>query len=361
MSTLAIAGLTKRYGEATVVDRFGLEVAQGEFVALLGPSGCGKTTILRMIAGLVEPSGGTIRIGERDVTWLPIHKRRVGLVFQSYALFPHMSVFENVAFGLRRLATPKAEIERRVGEALAMVRLDAFAERFPAELSGGQQQRVAVARAIAPQPGLLLLDEPLSNLDAQLREEMQVELKRLQGELGITTVFVTHDQGEALAMSDRVCVLSHGRLQQVGTPEAIYRTPANSFVAGFLGRSNIFRGEVLAVDAGQADIVLDCGLRLLGAAQNREAGASVTVTLRQEAVQLAPGARGPGDGNAFGGRIAFRAFAGSSERYVVQLDDGPEIISQTSGMGSGQRFAPGDAVIVRFPAEALIVTAADAP
>ncbi|MET0527908.1 MAG: ABC transporter ATP-binding protein, partial [Microvirga sp.] len=210
MSALSFERLGKSYGDAAVVSDISLTIREGEFVSLLGPSGCGKTTILRMVAGLVEPSRGRILIGSDDVTALPPNKRGLGLVFQSYALFPHLTVFENIAFGLRRRKVAGAELDKRVKEALAMVRLADFGERYPRQLSGGQQQRVAFARALAPQPRVLLFDEPLSNLDAQLRDEMQIELKRLQRGLGITTLFVTHDQGEALSMSDRVGVMAKG-------------------------------------------------------------------------------------------------------------------------------------------------------
>src|SRR5260221_5623567 len=222
MNARSLDCLSMTDGGAEVVRCLSLTIGEGEFVSLLGPSGCGKTTILRMVAGLAAPSRGRISIGADNVTDLPPNKRGLGLVFQSYALFPHLTVFENVAFGLRRRKVSGAELDRRVKEALALVRLDAFGGRDPRQLSGGQQQRVAIARALAPRPRVLLFDEPLSNLDAQLRDEMQIELKRLQRSLGITTLFVTHDQGEALSMSDRVCVMAKGIVQQFATPEAIY-------------------------------------------------------------------------------------------------------------------------------------------
>jgi iron(III) transport system ATP-binding protein/putative spermidine/putrescine transport system ATP-binding protein len=244
MSALSFDTLAKAYGDVDVVRDISLTINEGEFVSLLGPSGCGKTTILRMVAGLVEPSHGRILIGNDDVTNLPPNKRGLGLVFQSYALFPHLTVFENIAFGLRRRKVGGAELETRVKEALALVRLEGFGNRHPRQLSGGQQQRVAIARAIAPRPRVLLFDEPLSNLDAQLRDEMQIELKRLQRGLGITTLFVTHDQGEALSMSDRVGVMAKGVMQQFATPEDIYHRPATGFVAGFIGKPNRLDGAV---------------------------------------------------------------------------------------------------------------------
>ena len=266
-----------------------LTINEGEFVSLLGPSGCGKTTILRMVAGLVEPDRGRILIGDDDVTALPPNKRGLGLVFQSYALFPHLTVFENVAFGLRRRKVAGAELDRRVKEALARVRLDAFGARYPRQLSGGQQQRVAIARALAPQPRVLLFDEPLSNLDAQLRDEMQIELKRLQRGLGITTLFVTHDQGEALSMSDRVGVMANGVMQQFATPEDIYHRPATGFVAGFIGKPNRLSGKVVSRNGSGGTRAARCRPRYCRPPTSMQPeGAVVDVVIRQEAVRSAP-------------------------------------------------------------------------
>ncbi|UCE32490.1 MAG: ABC transporter ATP-binding protein, partial [Burkholderiales bacterium] len=245
MATLEITGLTKRFDAFVAVDDVSLRVERGEFISLLGPSGCGKTTILRATAGLIEPDRGQVRIDGADVTWVPPHRRNLGLVFQSYALFPHMSVFENVAFGLRQRRVGEAEIAARVREALELVRLGELGARFPRELSGGQQQRVALARALAPRPALLLLDEPLSNLDAKLRDTMRIELRLLQRSLSLTTVFVTHDQEEALTMSDRICLLNRGRIEQIGTPREVYDHPRTAFAASFFGRSNAFDASVL--------------------------------------------------------------------------------------------------------------------
>ena len=246
MGTLQLAGLTRRYGANTVVDGVDLDVRDGELVALLGPSGCGKTTTLRMVAGFVEPSAGTVRIAGRDVTHAPPHGRDTGMVFQSYALFPHMTVAGNVAFGLEMRGVGKAERDGRVAEALRLVRLDGLAERLPRQLSGGQQQRVALARALVVNPAVFLLDEPLSNLDAKLRAEVRVEIRNLQQRLGLTTLFVTHDQEEALTMADRLVVMEGGRVRQVGTAEELYERPADLFVANFIGRVNALAGEVAA-------------------------------------------------------------------------------------------------------------------
>ena len=245
MSTIDLIDVAKRYGPVTAVEDVQLHVDEGELVTVLGPSGSGKTTLLTMIAGLAGPSAGRIDIGGRDVTWLPAAKRNVGLVFQSYALFPHMSVHDNVAFPLSVRRLGRAEIDRRVAEALRLVRLAGFERRRPAQLSGGQQQRVALARAFVFEPEILLLDEPLGALDRKLREQLQVELRQLQRSLGITTILVTHDQEEALSLSDRIVVLDDGRVQQIGTPEDAYLKPRNRFVADFLGAANLFEGVLL--------------------------------------------------------------------------------------------------------------------
>lgn len=246
MSSVTLNNIVKRFGTFTAVHRSSLEIPEGAFVTLLGPSGCGKTTNLRMIAGLLDPTEGEILIGGKRVNDVPIHKRNLGLVFQNYALFPHKTVAENVAFGLKYRNVPSSDIPRRVQEALDLVQLPNVGDRYPKALSGGQQQRIALARAIVIEPDVLLLDEPLSALDANLREDMRVELKRIQERIGVTTVFVTHDQSEALAMSDQIVVMSEGRVEQVGAPEEVYNTPASEFVAQFLGASNILaaRGAV---------------------------------------------------------------------------------------------------------------------
>src|SRR6266851_1644245 len=244
MSSVRLEAVTKRFGDHVAVKKFSLSIAQGEFLVLLGPSGCGKTTTLRMIAGFVEPSGGRIFFGNRDVTDLPPYHRNTGLVFQGYALFPHLSVFENVAFGLRMRNLDRAVIEKRTQAALRLVRLDTLAERMPRQLSGGQQQRVALARALVIEPEILLLDEPLSNLDAKLREEVRVEIRQLQRRLGLTTVMVTHDQEEALTMADRLVVMNNGEIKQIGTQRELYNAPANQFVASFIGRTNFFAGAM---------------------------------------------------------------------------------------------------------------------
>ena len=249
MARLELINLSKRYGEHTVVAGVTLDVADGEFLVLLGPSGCGKTTTLRMIAGFVEPSGGATRIGGVDVTYRPPWHRNTGMVFQSYALFPHMTAAENVAFGLEMRKLAKAEVAARAREALRLVRLEGYADRLPRQLSGGQQQRVALARALAIRPDVLLLDEPLSNLDAKLREEVRIEIRELQRQLGLTTIMVTHDQEEALTVADRLVVMADGEIRQIGSQRDLYERPTDRFVAGFVGRSTFLQGRVTAPGA----------------------------------------------------------------------------------------------------------------
>ncbi len=250
MGQISVSNITKSWGAFTALKGVDLDVREGEFLSILGPSGCGKSTLLRIIAGLEEPSGGTVRIAGRDVTLDPVWKRRIGFVFQNFALWPHLTVFRNVSMGLELRKTPKTELRDRVLEALEMVQLEALADRLPAQLSGGQQQRVALARAIVLKPDVLLLDEPLSALDKNLRQDMQVELKSLQQTLGLTTVFVTHDQEEALSLSDRVVVMNKGAIEQLGTPHAIYNGPVSEYVARFVGEAFFFRGSIERREGG---------------------------------------------------------------------------------------------------------------
>ncbi|TIW89567.1 MAG: ABC transporter ATP-binding protein, partial [Mesorhizobium sp.] len=285
------------YGKFVAVRDFSLSIRKGSFVTLLGPSGCGKTTILRSIAGLVDISGGQIMIDGRRVDDIPIYKRNIGLVFQSYALFPHKNVFDNVAFGLKYRNVPKPEIARKVGKALEMVRLPGSEKKLPSQLSGGQQQRIALARAIVFEPQVLLLDEPLSALDANMREEMRVEIKKIQKETGITAIFVTHDQEEALSMSDRIVVMNAGAVEQIGTPEQVYETPATAFVADFLGKANMLAGTVSR--SGQA-VVLGTGQTISVACPRPLAdGSKVTVVVRPQKFSVGTGT----SGNRLTGRV----------------------------------------------------------
>ncbi len=349
MSAVTLSDIVKRFGDFTAVHRMSLDIPEGSFVTLLGPSGCGKTTTLRMIAGLLDATEGDIAIKGRRVNDVPIHRRNLGLVFQNYALFPHKTVADNVGFGLRYRKVSRDEARKRVAEALELVRLPHLSARYPKELSGGQQQRVALARAIVIEPDVLLLDEPLSALDANLREEMRVELKRIQQRVGITTVFVTHDQAEALALSDFVVVMSEGRVEQVGPPAEVYRTPASEFVAQFLGASNILPatarpdGAEIALDVpGFADLTVPAER----APHIARAGAAKLV-LRAEKLQLTePGA--PEDSrHAIPAIVETVDYQGQSARYFLRAGDHQ---LQAINMIDETPFAEGAQVTLRFHA-----------
>ena len=293
-AALRLAELTKIFGASRAVDRVSLSIEPGSMVALLGPSGCGKTTTLRMIAGLLQPNAGEIYLNGDPITQVPVHRRNIGMLFQNYALFPHMTVAQNIAFGLETRGMARAAIAERVTEALQLVQLSGYQERLPSQLSGGQQQRVGLARAVVVEPALLLLDEPLGALDKSLRESMQVELRALQRRLGITTVFVTHDQDEALTMSDRIVIMRDGQIEQVGAPQDVYRHPVSRFTASFLGASNFFRGRVTGATGDTVTVAVPDGptLRLR---TNREVGGEVTLALRPEFVAVEPGETAKGD------------------------------------------------------------------
>jgi len=323
--SVELVGVTKRFGTVTAVDAIDIQVRPGEFLSLLGPSGCGKTTTLRMLAGFEDPDEGEIRISGRAVQGVPPHRRDVNTVFQNYALFPHMSVSENVAYGLRQKKTDKAEIGRRVGEALEMVKMSRLANRKPREMSGGQQQRVALARALVNRPSLLLLDEPLGALDRKLREEMQIELKLLQSQVGITFIFVTHDQDEALSMSDRIAVMLDGRVEQLADPDTVYDHPRSAFVAGFIGKQNFFegtsrdRGSVVEGDGW----TFRSSLEPIGAVDGHAALAAV----RPEAVRVS--AQQPSDGrNAISGDLASSSHLGDVIQFVVLTPGRKEVIAR---------------------------------
>ena len=312
---VSMRALTKRFDDVVAVDALDLDIADGEFFALLGPSGCGKTTTLRMIAGLEIPSAGSLKIHGDEVGTLPPNKRPVNTVFQNYALFPHMSIADNVGFGLRMQKTPKADVARRVAEAIELVRLGGMEHRRPNQLSGGQQQRVALARALVNRPKVLLLDEPLAALDLKLRQGMQFELKQLQREVGITFVFVTHDQEEALSMADRIGVMGDGELLQVGTPEEIYDQPVDRFVADFIGRSNFLPGTV--EDA--STVCLANGTRVV-VEHAGAAGEAIALSLRPERVQLVDRGQAPDGHASLDGTIGAVTFLGSGVVYHVTLD-----------------------------------------
>jgi len=357
MSSLTLKNLSKSFGEPPVVRDVSLTIEEGEFVSLLGPSGCGKTTILRMVAGLAAPDRGLILIGDEDVTRFPPNRRNLGLVFQSYALFPHLTVFENVAFGLRRRKIGGAELDRRVAETLARVRLDSFGERYPRQLSGGQQQRVAIARALAPQPRVLLFDEPLSNLDAQLRDAMQIELKRLQRELRVTTLFVTHDQAEALSMSDRVGVMARGVVQQLAAPEDIYHRPTTAFVASFIGKPNRLSGVVSLRDGSGGRVRIGAELELAAIQIEGPVGATVDVIVRQEAIAVRLGRAAQGE---IDGRVVLRSFSGARVQVVVRAAGGVELIAEAPSSGAIASLAVGDAVALAVPSTAVFAMAPEA-
>ena len=335
MSTIELKGVSKRYGEFTAVDTTDLKIEQGELVTLLGPSGSGKSTILSMIAGLAEPSSGHISIGGRDVTHMPPSQRNLGLVFQSYALFPHMTVFDNIAFPLSIRGVRKADMTKRVARALDQVRLGGLQDRRPNQLSGGQQQRVALARALVFEPDILLLDEPMGALDKKLREEVQLELRQLQRELGVTTVLVTHDQEEALSLSTRLVVLSEGRVQQVDTPINAYRRPINRFVAEFIGTANIFEGQVAG---GSAAIVLADGRSVPCTASDGLAGPACLV-VRPEHLQVLDADAGSG----VPARVVETVYFGQSVRVHMRTDDGVAVVAVSNGeqvaRAPGQRVA----------------------
>lgn len=320
MAQVSIEKLKKQFGSATAVSDFSLDIADGELVAFLGPSGCGKTTTLRMIAGFIEPTAGTIRIGDVDVTRLPVHKRNTGMVFQRYALFPHMTVAENVAFGLEMHKVPAAERDIKIRQVLDMVRMSTFRDRYPRQLSGGQQQRVAIARALAIEPKVFLLDEPLSNLDAKLRLEVREEIRALQQRLGLTTVFVTHDQEEALAIADRMAIMHDGKVQQLGAPQALYERPANLFVADFLGKMNFFKGRF-------AQDHLYCSDQGTNIVVDAPSSGATQLGVRPERVSLSTEAQGH---NALPGTVESAVYLGSLLDVRVRLDTGELISSQVS-------------------------------
>lgn len=320
--------VTKRFGDFVAVDNVSLQIADGEFFSLLGPSGCGKTTSLRMIAGFEQPSVGEVLIMGRPMAGTPAFRRPVNTVFQRYALFPHMTVAENIAFGLEMQKTPAAEIKRRVGEALALVRLPQLADRRPKQLSGGQQQRVALARALVNRPEVLLLDEPLGALDLKLRQAMQLELKQIQTEVGITFIYVTHDQEEALVMSDRIGVMNEGRLLQVGNPREIYDAPRTRFVADFIGETNFVPCRVTAVGSDMAEVLVGDALRLPAAtAAELQVGQHATLAIRPEKVQVYP-THDPGPGDIhLPARVIGVTFLGTDTRYRLELVPGVAIDS----------------------------------
>jgi putative spermidine/putrescine transport system ATP-binding protein len=348
MPFLVLDGLTKRFGDYVAVESLSLAVEQGEFLALLGPSGCGKTTTLQMIAGFVTPTSGAIKLEGQDLLAVRPAKRGLGIVFQSYALFPHMTAAENVAFGLEMQGVDKADRARRVAEALDLVGLGKFADRHPRRMSGGQQQRVALARALVIRPRILLLDEPLSNLDAKLREEMQIELRQIQRNVGTTTILVTHDQSEAMALSDRIAVMSQGRIEQIAPPHEAYERPATPFVASFLGKTNVLEASV-ASDGGAPKAALGDSRWPVPAGSPER----VLVTVRPEKIGFANGT-----GQALAGKVVTRIFQGNHWLYQVDTAHGRvTVIRQNSGEPAP---AEGEAVRLTWRQEDMSVRPAGA-
>jgi spermidine/putrescine transport system ATP-binding protein len=347
-----LVGLVKRFEDVTAVDGIDLEVPGGEFFALLGPSGCGKTTTLRLVAGFEQPTEGAILLDGVDMARTPPHKRKVNTVFQSYALFPFLSVADNVAFGLRFQDVPRAEARRRVGEALALVQLQGLEKRRPAQLSGGQQQRVALARALVLNPSVLLLDEPLGALDAKLRKALQVELKALQETVGITFVYVTHDQEEALTMSDRLAVMSGGRIEQVGSPSELYEEPATTYVAGFLGVANLFSATAGGDGGGRCRLRLG-EFDLEASGGDTAATGEVRVVIRPERVRLEPyGTTGP---NRLPGMVERLVYQGPATQLVVRLATGEPLQALVQNQGEPMSWTQGTAIAVHLPPDALRV------
>ncbi|MFB6254815.1 MAG: ABC transporter ATP-binding protein [Halobacteriaceae archaeon] len=350
MADVELEHLTKRYGDVVAVDDVSLKIHDDEFVTLVGPSGCGKTTTLRTIAGFEEPTEGTIKIGGKDVTHLKPYQRDVGMVFQSFALFPHLSVFDNIAYGLRESTDmDEDDIEAKVTELLELIQLPDIGDRDPQELSGGQQQRVALARALALEPEVLLLDEPLASLDKKLREQMQVELRRLHEQLQFTTIFVTHNQREAMSMSDRIFVMNEGKFVQTGSPESVYRDPSSQFVADFIGSSNLLEGTLTAYEDNMATIELGDWLTLqTQTSVQRDVGSTVTLSVRPENIELIDAE--PSETNEFVGEIGvIRYLGGTLECHLEK--NGTSIVAEVDPASVGD-IRDRDTITVRIPTDA---------
>lgn len=354
-----LENVTKIFDDVPAVDELNLEIYEGEFFSLLGPSGCGKTTTLRMLGGFEEPTSGRILLGGRDVTYLAPYHRDVNTVFQSYALFPHLDVYENVAFGLRRKKMEKSELKRRVGEILEIVDLPNFEQRRTSQLSGGQQQRVALARALVNEPTLLLLDEPMSALDAKLRHQMQIELKRIQSQVGITFLYVTHDQEEAMTMSDRLAVMRLGKIEGIGSPKDVYDNPSTEFVATFLGASNLLTGDVVAGAGSVSTINLTDGATLSVPTTRLPdllGGHTVKVGVRPEKISIL----GVGDSvvsgqNSLRGRVVVSTFTGVGNQYLVEMASGVEITVYAQNIGQDLAPRSGEEVMLTWPVEHTFV------
>ncbi len=358
-----LVDVVKRFGETVAVDHIDLEVRDGEFFSLLGPSGCGKTTTLRMIGGFEEPTSGLIELQGEDVTWLPPFRLNVNTVFQNYALFPHLTIFENVAFGLRRKGVIDAEVKARVGEMLDLVELPGYEGRKPSQISGGQAQRVALARALINRPAVLLLDEPLGALDLKLRKQMQVELKRIQQEVGITFIYVTHDQEEAMTMSDRIAVMNMGRYEQLGDPESLYERPTTRFVAGFLGVSNLLSGEVLGVDGRYATVRLGPEVTVRAPSALVGATSTVDIGVRPEKIRLRAPAEAdatPDGHNRLTGVVRDASYLGVSTQYQIEARGGARLTVYEQNVERATRselWTPGEEVVLSWSPDHSFVVA----
>jgi spermidine/putrescine transport system ATP-binding protein len=354
---LRLERVSKRFGDFVAVDDLTLRVPQGSFFALLGPSGCGKTTTLRMVAGLEDPSAGQVLIGEEDITHLRPYKRPVNTVFQSYALFPHLTIFENVAFGLRRRGV--RDYKQKTLEMIDLVQLTPYAARKPAQLSGGQQQRVALGRALINEPGVLLLDEPLGALDLKLRRQMQIELKRIQTEIDVTFVHVTHDQEEAMTMADTIAVMNHGAIEQMGAPDDLYENPETTFVANFLGQSNLIRADV--IDTADGDVVVDCHGQKVGVVSSRShaGGRDAWLGVRPEKIVAATSVDPASGSNLLtGGRVTDVSFVGVSTQYLVAMPWDQELMVFEQNTGRRPLLRNGDAVDLTWsPAHSFLLDA----
>jgi spermidine/putrescine transport system ATP-binding protein len=363
MSSVRLEDVAKFFKETVAVDHISLEIKEGEFFSLLGPSGCGKTTTLRLIGGFEQLSSGAIFLGDDNVAGLPAYKRNVNTVFQSYALFPHLNVFDNVAYGLRRKKVEKDEMNRRVSEVLELVDLEGYGDRRINQLSGGQQQRVALARALVNRPSVLLLDEPLGALDLKLRKQMQLELKRIQAEVGITFIYVTHDQEEAMTMSNRIAVMHKGRLEQVGAPQDVYELPASQFVAGFLGASNLLEGEIEGADGNFAKVRLAVGSTISLPAERlpRERGA-VDIGVRPEKLHIVPAGAShaaPGE-NAIDATVSISTYTGVSTSYECTTSDRSTVVVYVQNLGDATKpIGAGERVRISWDPEHTFAVSSD--
>jgi len=352
---ISIRGVTKRFGALEAVSGVDLDIADGELFTLLGPSGCGKTTLLRLIAGFYRPDEGVIAFDGSEMNAVPPYERHTGMVCQNYALWPHITLWHNIAYGLRIKKLPRAEIAARVQEVLRKVNLQGLDDRYPGQLSGGQQQRVALARALVLNPDILLLDEPLSNLDAKIRVQVRAEIRKLQKDLGITAVYVTHDQEEALSLSDRVAVMDHGKVLQVGPPKELYERPRTRFVADFIGTNNLIDGTVRARDSGTGRVTVETALALVDgfAVAPLAEGARCTVSVRPENARI--GQAGAVEWNWLRGRIAFSAYLGNILRYDVETESGAVFKVDITDPWHHQALDPGKEVVVAFPPSGTLV------